>query len=593
MNATVLAALIILITLVVAFMIIGIKFRKMTLSSADYLMAGRSLPFWLLAGSFAGGSLGGATVSGFTGYGYAAGWSSAWCGAFTLGAAALFTVLYSKRINYFGRTAGAFTIIDFICARYDERLRVPAGVIAFFRPAAQCGIQFLSIAVVLKVAFNIPINLGTIIAACIIFLYCFTAGQYSAIIIQWMQSIIQTMAMLIATFAAFRLIGDPGRAVDAFYSVLPEQMVSATGIAPVTFWTWLFTLGLYYFACPSMFMWAYMGKDPRTTVNAQILVNGIGFLPVLPYFCGMGVAAAAAVGAVTVPEMGSDLIYSWLAINKAPVIMGTVMIVGLMTSTLSAGSSLVMNGAALLARDIGFKGKDTVGKEDDARLLKYSRAAVALTLVIGVAVANGVPQLITLWVLIQAIVMSGIWCPVMFAWHWKRATSAGALASCLGGAAAALVWAVTAWVKYGAPGSIVMNLHCVHAGMIVSCVLMIIVSLATKHSPDEDIDATYYKSLGGRMHAADPEYAPGLWGYFGAKTAAKKFLWSVCIALLLLHIAIMPVFRFRPVGTAFVWGCVAISFAAMFLFLILGGRDIRAMIRGMKEAAAGRSGEAK
>jgi hypothetical protein len=55
----------------------------------------------------------------------------------------------------------------------------------------------------------------------------------------------------------------------------------------------------------------------------------------------------------------------------------------------------------------------------------------------------------------------------------------------------------------------------------------------------------------------------------------------------------MPVFRFRPVGTAFVWGCVAISFAAMFLFLILGGRDIRTMIKGMKEAAAGRSGEAK
>ncbi len=594
MNTTVMASLIILIILVIAFMMMGMWFRKLTVSASDYLMAGRNIPFWLLAGSFVGGQIGGATVSGYTGYGYSSGWASSWSGIFVLIGAVIFTIVYVKRLNYFGRTTDAYTITDFICTRYDERLRIPAGIIAFFRPAAQCGMQLLAIAVVLKVAFEIPLNFGTIIAAAIIFLYTFTAGQYSAIIVQWLQSIIQSAAMVISVFAAMRMIGDPNVAIDAFYSALPPFMVNAMSIAPATFMTWAFTLGAYYLACPTMFMWAYVGKDPKTTVNAQMMLTGANFFGVLPYFCGMAVAAAAAIGVIVVPEMGSDQIFSWLGIYHSPVVIGCVMIVGLMMTILSTGSSLVMNGAAILAKDIYVKGVNKHNTVSDPQLLKFSRIAVVLTLIIGVAVANGIPQLVTLWVMIQAIVMSGIWVPVMCAWHWKRATATGALAACVGGAVVACIWAAVAWTKMGAPSSMLLHLHCVHAGFIVSVILMIVVSLATKHSPDEDIEATNFKTLGDKMNAADPDYFPGVFGFFGAKTAAKKFIWTGCLVMLALHFVVVPLFKYQPVGTFYVWCCLLVSILFMILFLVLGGRDLKEMVAEMKAAIAkGKTAENK
>lgn len=575
---------IVIILMIVAFILIGLWFKKVTVSSGDFLMAGRNIPFWLLAGSYLGSMVGGASVSGYTGLGFSDGISAIWSALFTCLGLTGFIIIFARRLNYFGRKTEAVTITDFVCARFGEKLRLPAGIIAFLRPAILTGMQLLAIAVVLNVAFGITIELGVVISAVIIFTYLYTAGQYSAIVVQWIQAMFQSLAIVVAAVAAFKLIGNPSAAAEAFYFVLPENFVNAWAVDTGNFSTWILTLGLYYFACPWMYMWAYVGESPRVSSNAQLALLGAGYYNVLPFLAGMAVMAAVTMGVLVLPDgIVGDSLYSWIALNSKSIVVGVIMIVGLVMTIISTGSSVAMNGVTILVQDI-YKG--VINKNaSEKQLMRFSRLSVIVVLLIAVLSAIWVPVLVPLWVLAQAIVMAGLFVTVMAAWFWKHSTTSGAMAATIGGGIAAITWAVYTWVTTGSPGTLIFGLHCVHVGLAVSIILMIIVSIATNHSKQENIDATNYVVLGKAMNAEDPEHAPGLWGWLGAKTIGVKLIWIVVFTLFVLHFALIFLFHLPWAGYAMVYIAMGASIIMGIVFAIFGAKDVKTLIKRSKEAA--------
>lgn len=575
---------IVIILMIVAFILIGLWFKKVTVSSGDFLMAGRNIPFWLLAGSYLGSMVGGASVSGYTGLGFSDGISAIWSALFTCLGLTGFIIIFARRLNYFGRKTEAVTITDFVCARFGEKLRLPAGIIAFLRPAILTGMQLLAIAVVLNVAFGITIELGVVISAVIIFTYLYTAGQYSAIVVQWIQAMFQSLAIVVAAVAAFKLIGNPSAAAEAFYFVLPENFVNAWAVDTGNFSTWILTLGLYYFACPWMYMWAYVGESPRVSSNAQLALLGAGYYNVLPFLAGMAVMAAVTMGVLVLPEgIVGDSLYSWIALNSKSIVAGVIMIVGLVMTIISTGSSVAMNGVTILVQDI-YKG--VINKNaSEKQLMRFSRLSVIVVLLIAVLSAIWVPVLVPLWVLAQAIVMAGLFVTVMAAWFWKHSTTSGAMAATIGGGIAAITWAVYTWIITGSPGTLIFGLHCVHVGLAVSIILMIIVSIATNHSKQENIDATNYVVLGKAMNAEDPEHAPGLWGWLGAKTIGVKLIWIVVFTLFVLHFALIFLFHLPWAGYAMVYIAMGASIIMGIVFAIFGAKDVKTLVKRSKEAA--------
>ena len=219
MNTTVMIALVVLVILVIAFIGAGMWFRRMATTADDFLLAGRKAPFWLLATAYLGGYVGGASVSGYVGNGYASGISQMWASLFVVTGCVIFTILFSRRLNYFGRKTDAVTISDFICTRYGEVMRLPASIIALARPAILTGMQFLAIATSMTVVFGTSTEFGVIVSSVIILIYLITAGQYSALITQWFQSILQAVGIILFALVAFKLVGDPTEVTKAFYTM--------------------------------------------------------------------------------------------------------------------------------------------------------------------------------------------------------------------------------------------------------------------------------------------------------------------------------------------------------------------------------------
>lgn len=588
MNIIVTISIVVLIILVIAFIGAGIWFKRLATTSDDFLLAGRNAPFWLLATAYLGGYVGGASVSGYVGNGFNSGISEMWASLFVVSGSVLFILLFSRRLNYFGRKTNAVTISDFICARYGEKLRVPSAIVSLTRPAILTGMQFLAISVSMKVVFGTSTEFGVVVSSIIILLYLITAGQYSALITQWFQSILQAAGIILFALVAFKVIGNPSEVTVAFYDVLPDSFVDFWSLDTSTFTVYALTLGLFYLADPWMYMWAYVGESPRVSSNGMLAVLGGSYYNVLPFLSGMAILVGVTIGKFTMPGgMDSDSLYAWFTINFSNTAVGVLILVGLMMTIISCGSSFAMNGVTILTRDIYQK---MINKNaTDKQVLFASRVSLIVVVVIGIASALWLPILVPLWALAQAIGLSGLFATTMSAWFWKRSTTAGALAATIGGGLVAFGWAMYAWVTTGNPGGLVMGLHAVHVGVGVSIPLMVIVSLLTK--PEyEKAEATSFKTLGEEMKASkliaeeDKPQRKGVFGWLCANTSGWKIFWVVIAVIFLGHYVLSFSFSNIHVGTIMVWTSFIVGGVMIFMLAGLGGKDIVNMAKDNKAA---------
>ena len=579
---------IILIILVVLFIGMGMWFKRLVTTSEDFLLAGRKAPFWLMAAAYLGGYVGGASVSGYVGYGYNGGISQMWTSMFVITGITVFILLFARRLNYFGRKTGAVTLADFVCTRYGESVRLPMAIFSIPRPAFLTGMQVLSIAIVLNINFGWEIKYGVWLSAIIILMYMITAGQYSALITQWFQSILQSVGIILFALMVFRLFDSPNAAIDAIFEIMPKGAVSLWNVDFPVWSMWFLTLGLFYLVDPWIYMWAYIGTTPRTASNAQLAVLGGSYYNVLPFIAGLALAAAGVLGIVNAPQnVSADALYAWFSMSHMPVLVGTIVIVGLLMTIISCGSSFAMNGVTILTRDVYQK---LINKTaTDKQSLLASRISLVIVMFIAIASALWLPILVPLWVLAQAIGISGLFAPVMAAWFWKRATTAGALAASWGGGVVALAWAMWVWSTTGSPGALVYGLHAGHVGLAVSILLMIVVSLATKPEYEKAI-VTSYKVMGDEMKANTPEIAnetgTGVFGWLGAHSGMLKFLWLIVGALFILHYVLAFVFHFKVAALFMLWIGLAAGVVLLLVLFFLGLRDVLEMVKDQKTLEA-------
>ena len=566
-----------LVILVLVFIWIGVYYKKKAESSEGFLLAGRSAPFWLLSCAYLGGALGGSSVAGFAGTGFSAGMAGVWPAILPSIGCVAFILVFARRLNHFGRETGAVTITDFLCERYGESIRIPAAIISLFRPAFLTGMQYLAIAVALRVAFGWELWIGVVVSAVVILLYLITAGQYSALVTQWIQGAIQSIAIIVFTIMAIKLIGNTPEAIHSLYTMLPESFLSGLNITFSQFSVWFLTMGLFYLVDPWIYMWAYIGESPRISRNAQLATNASNFFMLMIFVAGMCVAAAVSQGIIAIPaEVTPDALYSYLAMNETTVLVGTFLIVGLIMTIVSCGSSFAMNGVTILTNDI--YNKVLRKNATDAQKVRASKISLILVSAFGIVGALWLPILVPLWSLAQAIAISGLLAAVLSAWFWKRSTTTGAFLSIVLGGGVAIVFAIYAWLTTGNPGNLINGIHACHVGLLVSIIAMIVGSLVTKPNY-EKVNSTSYKQLGIRVdeheEATGNKAEPGIWGSLDAKTWVAKTAWILVLILFVLHVVFVVLFQYEVVGHITMWTSLVACIGMFLIFTILGAKDLK------------------
>ncbi|SEN01717.1 Sodium:solute symporter family protein [Halomonas caseinilytica] len=213
----------ILIAYLILMVLAGIYFSKRKVrDDADFLVAGRSLPFFVVTGTLLATFVGSGSVIGGASFVFQNGPGAAifFFAGTPIGAFIMYWFL-ARRI----RDSEATTIPELIESRYGSLARTVASLIILLAYIGIVSYQFLGGGYALNIAFGLPTWQGTLISAGIITLLAMLGGLVSVAYTDFISAIIIFVSMLIGVPIVLSELGG----FSGMLAALPSEQRTLTG----------------------------------------------------------------------------------------------------------------------------------------------------------------------------------------------------------------------------------------------------------------------------------------------------------------------------------------------------------------------------
>ena len=169
-----------------------------------------------------------------------------------------------------------------------------------------------------------------------------------------------------------------------------------------------------------------------------------------------------------------------MIVTVLPLGLSGLVVAAYMAAVLSTADSCLMGAVAIFTND--FYRKLINPNASDKDLMKANRLAVFILGSLAIGLAYKIPVVIDLVMYAYTFGAAGLFFPMLALLFWKRATATGAFWSILLGGGSAIIWSLL-----GNPGGYSGS----YIGWAVSFVSLVIISLMTSHSSEEQIELFY------------------------------------------------------------------------------------------------------
>ncbi|WP_346862238.1 sodium:solute symporter family protein [uncultured Draconibacterium sp.] len=413
----------------VAMLGVGFYFMKKNKSTDDYYVGGRSLTSLHIGLSVVATDVGGGFSIGLGGLGFTMGLSGSWLLFTGLLGAWLSGVFLIPKVAGLARKKGFFSFPQFLEHVYDKRVALFAGVISAIGYLGFTSSQILAGAKLASSTFPvISIQNALFVMGGIAIVYTVLGGLKAVIYTDTIQWIILMVGLLfIALPLAYFKIGGFG----AIQETLDSSFLRLDSISWQQIVNWMFTIIPIWFIGMTFYQRIYASKDTRTAQKGWFIA-GLFEYPFMA-FVGvlLGMFARVAI------EKGMLAGYSFATIDAEmglPVLLRTILPVGLMGIVLSAYFSAIMSTAdSCLMAASGNILTDVLNKHRTANSLRYSQL---LTLIIGVLamfLALKMTSVLDLMLHSYSFMVSGMIVPVLAALFLRNPNANAALVSMFAG----------------------------------------------------------------------------------------------------------------------------------------------------------------
>ncbi|GAA0591330.1 sodium:solute symporter [Virgibacillus siamensis] len=439
----------------------------------DYNVAGRSVSMFPLILTFVGTAVGGSILLGFMENAYRFGMGQHWLNISILITGIITASFLVKRIRLIGEKHQMVTLGDFTALRYGEGARLPTVISVLLAYCAVTGMQFVAIATILNLTIGLSMTAGIIISWVLLTLKTFLGGLKSVVWQDAIHGTIQTLGVFLLFVAVLWAGSDWGEMKSFADSIGDSGALSITSISTSEVLVYFFTIGGYQFVRQDLWQRFWAAKDYKTALSGYWIAIALAFL------IGVAIISTGAFlkYGMQMTEIEPNLVYYEAigAVFNFPIVV--IMVIALMATVISCADSFFMAGSSSIINDII---KPRIKDKSEKKMLLYSRYSVVAVSVISVLLALYMPELVVLWVIGTAMLVSGLLAPSIFGLFWKGATKAGGISAMWLGLSVAVIWQLA-----GHP----FGIHPVFIGLPLSTLTLIIVSLATKkeHSDAEDI----------------------------------------------------------------------------------------------------------
>ncbi|MFH1981936.1 MAG: sodium:solute symporter family protein [Pseudomonadota bacterium] len=342
---------------------IGLKGYFTTKTSADYAIAGRSIPFiaFLMAASAA--SFSGWTFIGHPGAIWAAGLVYAFC-SFYVVFIPLTGAFFAKRNWLLSKRYGFITPGDMYAYYYNsEAIRWLTVLTAVLYSVFYSAVQLLASAALFNVVCGVPFTVGGLFMAFIVWFYVCAGGMKASTwvgVIQFIlmiAGIIVLGAYVLAQFGGFSGFVSQMNLIEAKYMEIPGLIHFELGRK----WTAIYLL-TYMFALmgiqssPAFTMWNFGIKSPKPLAWQQAYMTTfvVGFsLFFFAAFQGLGAKILQLQGVEAFAGLAKDTaVVPLLMKNFLPPVMLGIVFMGAISAIHSTAAPYVGTGGSILLRDV-------------------------------------------------------------------------------------------------------------------------------------------------------------------------------------------------------------------------------------------------
>lgn len=402
---------------------------RRTRTSADFIVAGRSLGALLGGATLAATQISAGTFVGTVGLHYMAGvcfawvWPGAWLGWFVS------AVFVAPKL----RAAGVLTIPEYCEARFNSR-RVRALAAAFIVVAYTVYLvaQYKASGILVSTALGWPAWTGMALVVASTVVYSLLGGLHGGARIDLMQSAVMAVGLVAAVPYLLGHVGGVAALGQELARIDPRLTGWFYGWRELVAFGAAFGLSL---AATPLEITRFMAMRDAATAR-----YAIGVAYIFQAIIGAAVMMIGLSMRALFPTLPSpDLASATMAAHVLTPVAGSLLIVAAFSAIMSTVNAILLVGAASVAHDL--YGRFLQPLASEAQRLLANRVAVVVLALVPVWFAIREATLVQLIVIAQAnLIASVFFAPVVVGLNWKRGAEAAALASMLAGAAVCVIW---------------------------------------------------------------------------------------------------------------------------------------------------------
>jgi SSS family solute:Na+ symporter len=384
---------------------------------ADYLVGGRSLPFWVLTGNITAGCIGTGVIVGASGLAYQHGWAgSAYPIGLGLGTALAGLIFAVMRRYKF------MTLSEEISSYYGANRAVVefSNISLFLSQLCWLTVQIIGGASVLAAVTTMPRDLCVVAAGCITASIAIPGGFKSVVYTDFLQALILLAGFGVVTYSALHESGG----LDGLRAAVPPAYFSFLGVKSYGGWKvagLIAALTLSVLADPGRRMSMY---GAQSEPGARWSMFCAGFI-VICFSAVIGIAGMYAFRRnphLQVPD--SALL--WLVMNVLPAWLAAFVVVSVTSGIISCANGNAMAVSTFFVRHIFPLA--TRGRYPKRPLLA-ARLSLAGAFALCTFVAARTGTIVGFVIKFLPVTMSGLAIIIVLGRFWRRATWQGALAA--------------------------------------------------------------------------------------------------------------------------------------------------------------------
>jgi SSS family solute:Na+ symporter len=383
---------------------------------ADYLVAGRGLPFWVLTGTIVGTSIGTGVIIGGSGVAYLHGWAG--CAyPIGLGLGTLVTGLFFAKM----RRYRFMTLGEEVACYYEGKRAVVefSNVSLFVSQLCWLTVQIMGGAAVVGAVTGLPHGICTVLAGFAKAIISIPGGLKAVVYTDVLQTLILFCGF---AFLVHSALADAG-GLEGLRQAVPADYFSFLGIASLGGWNvagLIVVLGLNPIADPGRRLTMY---SAHTEAGAKWSMVASGIIVMI--FS----VAIAITGMHTFrlnPHLpAADQTLPWLVMNVLPPWLAAFVVVSVVSGMSSSANGNAAAAGTFFVRHI----YPLVTGRYPRRPVVVVRRALACAFLISTVLALYTGNIVGFVVKFLPLTMSGLGVTILLGRFWKRANWQGALAA--------------------------------------------------------------------------------------------------------------------------------------------------------------------